>query len=174
MFWFVHLIMAKATIELITALRLTADNLRNGAYHSWGHHGACNCGNLVQSVTKFTKEEILQYAHTGAGEWTELAIEYCATTHAPLSLVFAKLEEVGLNASDIHHIEYLSDVEVLKNLEGGFRWLKRNKREDAIAYFEAFANMLEEIWLQSIEININSYINTTLPVLSNKEELVLA
>ena len=58
--------MAKATIELINALRLTATNLRNGAYHSWGHHGACNCGNLVQSVTKFTKEEILRYAHTGS------------------------------------------------------------------------------------------------------------
>ena len=51
--------MAKATSKLIKALRLTADSLRNGAYHSWGHHGACNCGNLVQSVTKFTKEEIL-------------------------------------------------------------------------------------------------------------------
>ena len=147
--------MAKATIELITALRLTADNLRNGAYHSWGHHGACNCGNLVQSVTKFTKEEILQYAHTGTGEWTELAMEYCATTNAPLTLVFAKLEEVGLTANDIHHIEYLSDAAVLKYLEGGFRWLKRNKREDAIAYFEAFANMLEEIWLVSFDIDVN-------------------
>jgi hypothetical protein len=147
--------MAKPTIELINALRLTATSLRNGAYHSWGHHGACNCGNLVQSVTKFTKEEILQYAHTGTGEWTELAEEYCATTHAPLSLVFAKLEAVGLNTSDIHHVEYLSDREVLEHLNGGFRWLKRNKREDAINYFEAFANMLEEKWLLSVDINID-------------------
>ena len=165
--------MAKATIELITALRLTADSLRNGAYHSWGHHGACNCGNLVQSVTKFTKEEILQYAHTGTGEWTELAMEYCATTNAPLALVFAKLEEVGLTANDIHHIEYLSDVTVLKYLEGGFRWLKRNKREDAIAYFEAFANMLEEIWLASFDIDVN-FIKPVVTAISQMEVFAIA
>jgi len=146
--------MAKATIELINALRLTAANLRNGAYHSWGHHGACNCGNLVQSVTKFTKEEILRYAHTGVGEWTELAAEFCPTTNTPLTLVFTKLEEVGLTPTDIHHIEYLSDREILENLPGGFRWLKRNNREDVIAYFETFANVLEEKWLQSIDVSL--------------------
>ena len=148
--------MAKATIELINALRLTAANLRNGAYHSWGHHGACNCGNLVQSVTKFTKEEILRYAHTGVGEWTELAAEFCPTTNTPLTLVFTKLEEVGLTPTDIHHIEYLSDREILENLPGGFRWLKRNNREDVIAYFETFANVLEEKWLQSIDVSLGN------------------
>lgn len=162
--------MAKATIELINALRLTATNLRNGAYHSWGHHGACNCGNLVQSVTNFTKEEILQYAHTGTGEWTELAVEFCPATNAPLTLVFARLEEVGLTPTDIHHIEYLSDREILQNLPGGFRWLKRNSREDAVAYFETFANVLEEKWLQTIDVSIG---NITCQV-SNKRALALS
>lgn len=147
--------MAKATIELINALRLTAGNLKNGAYHSWGHHGACNCGNLVQSVTKFTKEEILEYAHTGTGEWTELAQEYCPTTSAPLALVFSKLEEVGLTATDIHNIEYLSDKKILDKLKGGFRWLKYNNRQDAIAYFETFAEILEDELLATININMD-------------------
>ncbi len=147
--------MAKPTIELINALRLTAVNLRNGAYHSWGHHGACNCGNLVQSVTNFTKDEILQYAHTCTGEWTELAIEFCPTTNVPLSLVFNRLEKIGLTPTDIHHIEYLSDKEVLEQLPSGFRWLKRNKREDAIDYFEAFANLLEEQLLQQIDVRLD-------------------
>lgn len=153
--------MAQATIELINALRLTADNLRKGAYHSWGHHGACNCGNLVQSVTQFTKEEILEYAHTGTGEWTELAIEFCPTTNAPLSLVFNKLEQIGLTPTDIHHIEYLSDREVLEQLSGGFRWLKRNKKEDAIDYFEAFADVLEDKLLQHIDVRLE---NITFPL----------
>ena len=153
--------MAQATIELINALRLTADNLRKGAYHSWGHHGACNCGNLVQSVTQFTKEEILEYAHTGTGEWTELAIEFCPTTNAPLSLVFNKLEQIGLTPTDIHHIEYLSDREVLEQLSGGFRWLKRNKKEDAIDYFEAFALVLEDKLLQHIDVRLE---NITVPL----------
>lgn len=147
--------MAKPTIELINALRLTAVNLRNGAYHSWGHHGACNCGNLVQSVTNFTKDEILQYAHTCTGEWTELAIEFCPTTNVPLSLVFNRLEKIGLTPTDIHHIEYLSDKEVLEQLPSGFRWLKCNKREDAIDYFEAFANLLEEQLLQQIDVRLD-------------------
>jgi hypothetical protein len=145
--------MANSNLELIAALRLTAAKLKNGAYHSWGHHGACNCGNLVQSVTDFTKDEILRYAHDGAGEWTELAIDFCPITNAPLALIFHKLEEIGLTPTDIHHIEYLSDVEVLNNLPGGKRWLKRNKKEDAIIYFETFANVLEDKLLNTINID---------------------
>lgn len=145
--------MATPTTELINALRETATRLRNGAHYAWGHHGACNCGNLVQVVTNFTEGEIIRYAHTGIGEWTELAEEFCPVTSAPLTLVMARLEAIGLNATDIHHIEYLTDRAVLNHLKGGFRWLKRNKREDVIDYFEAFANMLEEKLLNSIEIN---------------------
>ena len=148
--------MAKPTIELINALRETASRLKSGAHYAWGHHGACNCGNLVQVVTRFTEGEILRYAHTGIGEWTEMTEEFCPVTNAPLTLVITKLEEIGLTPTDIHHIEYLSDKTVLQNLPNGFRWLKRNKREDAIEYFEAFANQLEEKFIQTIDININT------------------
>lgn len=148
--------MANPTIELINALRETANRLRNGAHYAWGHHGACNCGNLLQVVTKLSQGEILRYAHTGIGEWTELAEEFCPVTNAPLTLVITKLEGIGLTPTDIHKIEYLADKEVLQNLPGGFRWLKRNKKEDAIDYFEAFANLLEEKLLQSIDVNIDS------------------
>jgi hypothetical protein len=68
-------------------------------------------------------------------------------------MVVSKLESIGLTPTDIHNIEYLTDKEVLQNLPGGFRWLKRNKREDAIDYFEAFANLLEDKLMQSIDIN---------------------
>lgn len=144
--------MAKATFELIEALRTTALNLKNGAYHSWGHHGACNCGNLVQSVTKFSKEEILRYAQESTGEWTELAREFCPVTNAPLALIFFRLEAIGLSPTDIHHVEYLSSPAVLKQLPGGHRWLKRNSKDDAILYFETFASILEEEFLDTIEI----------------------
>jgi cytochrome b involved in lipid metabolism len=46
----------------------------------------------------------------------------------------------------------------LNNLPGGKRWLKRNKKEDAIVYFETFANVLEEKLLKTI--NINSILET--------------
>ncbi|HTS42778.1 MAG TPA: hypothetical protein VMH01_00170 [Puia sp.] len=145
--------MAHPNSKLIGVLRDTATRLREGAYYAWGHHGACNCGSLLQVMTNLTKEEILNYAHSGQGEWTEIAEEYCMTTGAPAYLMISKLEEIGLTATDIHNLEYLEDREVLKHLPQGFRWLKKNLREDVILYFEAFANMLEEKMLKKIQIH---------------------
>src|SRR3954463_15378983 len=144
--------MAKSNLELIEAIRSTADRLKNGAYYAWGNHGACNCGNLVQTLTSLSKEEILLYAQSGIGEWTELAEEYCKETNAPVNLLIQKLEMVGLTPVDIHNIEYLRDKEVLNALPGGFRWLQRNVREDVIVYFETFANLLEDKLISKIEI----------------------
>lgn len=149
--------MAKPTVELIAALRQTATRLRNGAHYAWGHHGACNCGNLLQVITNFNEEEILRFAHTGIGEWTEMAEEFCPVTNTPLSVIMTRLRETGLTSTDIHNIEYLADKAVLHNLAGGFRWLKHNKREDAIAYFESFAALLEEQLIRSIDISVIRY-----------------
>ncbi|MBV4358099.1 hypothetical protein [Pinibacter aurantiacus] len=135
--------MACANKKLIESLRETASRLRNGAYYAWGHHGGCNCGNLLQVVTSLTKEEILSYAHTTRGEWTEIAEEFCETSLTPAYVMISKLEAIGLTPTDIHNIEYLEDAEVLGKLSGGFRWLKRNDRADVIDYFEAFADLLE-------------------------------
>ena len=146
--------MAKPSIELIAAIRETARRLRNGVHYSWGHHGACNCGNLLQVITPLTEGEILRYAHTAIGEWTEIAEEYCATINVPVNLIMSKLEQAGLTPADVRHIECLTDRQVLNHLPGGFRWLKKNVREDVILYFEAFADLLEEKLIQTIEINL--------------------
>ena len=140
--------MATATRPLIIALRETAQRLKDGAHYAWGNHGACNCGHLLQVMTSFSEQEILRYAHTGIGEWTELGEEFCMNTGTPLGLMVQRLQERGLTSTDIHHIEYLSDKKVLQYLPGGFRWLKKNNREDVVLYFEAFANMLEENYAQ--------------------------
>jgi len=147
--------MAKPTIELVAALRETAARLKNGAPYAWGSHGSCNCGNLLQVVSNLTKEEILKYAHTGIGEWTELAEDYCGVTDAPFSLMIYKLQQLGLTPTDIHNLEYLEDRDVLNNLPEGFRWLKRNVREDVIVYFETFANLLEDKLIQQVDIRFN-------------------
>lgn len=113
--------MAHSTTALIEGLRNAAANLKKGDYYAWGHHGACNCGHLLQATTQLTKEEILSYAHTGSGEWTELAEEACSVTNAPFHLLLTKLQQLGLTPTDIHNIEYLEDREVLNYLPGGFR-----------------------------------------------------
>lgn len=153
--------MANPSIELVAAFRETAQRLRNGANYAWGHHGACNCGNLLQVITPLTEGEILRYAHTAVGEWTELAEEYCSTTGAPVNLIMSKLLQIGLTPVDIHNIEHLTDREVLKYLPGGFRWLKKNVREDVILYFEAFADLVEEKLIQSVKINIEEFTHET-------------
>lgn len=135
--------MANPNRPLIKALRETAVKLREGATYAWGNHGACNCGNLLQVITPLSRQEIMSYAQTGIGEWTELASDYCGVTDAPVDLLLSKLIEVGLTPSDIHNLEYLDNRDVLENLPGGFRWLKRNERNDVIVYFETFADILE-------------------------------
>lgn len=145
--------MAQANIQLIEGLRKAAANLRNGAYYAWGHHGGCNCGNLIQVITELSKEEIVSYAHQGAGEWTEIADDYCNITSAPLMFIMSKLEGVGMTPTDFHNLEYLEDHSVLNKLPGGFRWLKRNQREDVIVYMETWANLLEEQLANEVVIN---------------------
>jgi hypothetical protein len=144
--------MATANIELTQALRATATQLKNGTTYAWGNHGSCNCGNLLQVVCEISKEEILKYAHQGIGEWTELATEYCGVTNAPIDLLLHKLQEIGLTPSDIHHLEYLDNRAVLDQLPNGFRWLRKNERDDVIVYFETFATILENELLQSINL----------------------
>jgi hypothetical protein len=145
--------MAVPSLLLVQSLRQAANNLRNGNFYAWGHHGACNCGQILQVVGNYTKEEIQAYAHTGAGEWTEIMEETCSVTGAPVSLLITKLKQLGLTNTDVHNIEYLSDREVLAALPGGFRWLNKNEREHAIMYFEAMAILLEDKLLQTINLN---------------------
>ncbi len=164
--------MAHPTIELVSALRQTATKLKNGNHYAWGNHGSCNCGNLLQVVAQLTKEEILRYAHTGIGEWTELAEDYCPVTNAPVNLLISKLEAIGLTPTDIHNLEYLEDKQVLQLLPGGFRWLSRNVREDVIVYFETFANMLEDKLQQSIKVDFKSLLQPKTQLQFQETEVV--
>jgi hypothetical protein len=136
--------MANANSFLINALRQTARKLEAGSEYAWGNHGSCNCGNLLQVITALNRTEILRLAHTGIGEWTERAEEYCNVSNLPADQLISHLIEAGLTPSDIHNIEYLEDREILERLPGGFRWLKRNERADVILYLDVMANILEE------------------------------
>ena len=144
--------MAHPNITLVHTLREAANNLRNGAPYAWGHHGSCNCGHLLQVITHLSKQEIVRHAQTVHGEWTEIAEDYCGVTNAPAYLLISKLEKIGLTPTDIHNLEYLEDRNVLNNLPGGFRWLKKNVRKDVIVYFETMALMLEEQLINTIKL----------------------
>jgi len=95
-------------------------------------------------ITSMDKTEILRLAHSGIGEWTELAEEYCPVSNLPADRLVGELMKQGLTPTDIHHIEYLDDRDVLERLPGGFRWLQRNQREHVVVYMNTMADMLEE------------------------------
>ncbi len=128
---------------LVNVLRETAARIESGADYQWSHFGRCNCGHLVQTVTRLTPAEIHAASSCELLEWSEIPEDYCAGTGLKLEYVLDRLRELGLDRADLKHLEDLSDPRVLAALPGGHRWLERNKREDAVAYFRALADVLE-------------------------------
>jgi hypothetical protein len=57
--------------------------------------------------------------------------------------IFLFIEKHGLSHSDIVQLENLSDRKILGNLNGGFRYLERNRREHVVEYMRSFADLLE-------------------------------
>lgn len=130
---------------LIESLRRTAARLRDEApYYRWTHQGACNCGHLVQTLTKKSRREIHEAALQKAGDWREHAIEYCPTSGYPIDHIIGEMLAVGMTLDEIEHLERLSDPRVLRRLPAGERGLDFRRREDAIRYMEAWADLLEE------------------------------
>ena len=141
--------MARPTPTLITALRLTAARLSDGAGYQWGHMGSCNCGHLAQTLTRRSRGEIHQAALERAGDWGQQAIDYCPMSGYPLDHILEEMFEVGLERRDIDELERLNNPEVLARLPPERRHLRRNRRQDAVLYMETWAALLEERWLRA-------------------------
>ncbi|MEN7547916.1 hypothetical protein AAG747_08350 [Rapidithrix thailandica] len=135
--------MAKYNSQLIQALRHTSSRLSSGAKYEWGHMGRCNCGHLVQTVTKMNDREIVQVVNHRMDEWSEHAKAYCAHTGHEASLIFDTMEQMGFSYEDMVHLEYLSDPKVLNRL-GHNTYLQHNQVEHVILYMQEMASMLEE------------------------------
>ena len=135
--------MAKASRELIYALRKTAVRLRSGAPYQWGHLGSCNCGHLAQTLTLKSKGEIHAEALKRVGDWGDVSAQYCETSGLPIDDIIGAMLNVGLNLNDIECLENLSDRKVLAQLPAQQRHLQHNNREDVITYLSIWADLLE-------------------------------
>lgn len=141
--------MAKPGIELIAAIRRTADKLREGSPYQWGHMGSCNCGHLAQEITKLSKKEIHARAlRSRSGDWNEQLIDYCPTSGLPLDEVISEMLAAGLDSQDLMQLEKLSNPHILRSLPEGYRRLSHNKRDDVVLYLNTWAAMLEQEWLR--------------------------
>jgi hypothetical protein len=140
--------MAIANPALIAAIERTASKLQQGGTYQWGHMGACNCGNLAQELTPFSKAEIHQYAMQRHGDWNEQLIDYCPTSGYPIDLIVTKMLEFGLSLDDLAHLERLSDPQILGQMSQEKRnSLNKNTRTDVIFYLSSWANLLREKWI---------------------------
>ncbi len=145
--------MALASLELITALRSTAKKLSTGVAYQWGHMGSCNCGNLAQELTKRTKAEIHEFAMMGRGDWNEQIQEYCPTSGLPMDMLIADMLNNGLSTTDLQNLEKLSDKNILVRIPLERRnAMRHNRRDDVVLYLNQWAEILEEILLEDIQL----------------------
>lgn len=135
--------MARATFELVSALRTTIVRLRGDARYQWGHMGMCNCGHLAQSITGLDRARIHESALVREGDWEAQAQYYCPDSGLPIDDIIGAMLDLGMTREDIRHLEKLSDPGVLRRLPPGRRHLRRNQRDDVILYMEAWAELLE-------------------------------
>jgi hypothetical protein len=144
--------MAKASLEIIDALRRTARKLKTDASYMWGHMGSCNCGNLAQEITKMSKAQIHGYAMQGHGDWNEQLNDYCEASSMPMDLLIHELLTAGFSVEDLKNLEKLSDEQILNRIPLEKRYLRHNSRQDVIVYMNEWANMLEEELLATITL----------------------
>lgn len=144
--------MAKASVELIEALRKTANKLSNSTNYQWGHMGACNCGFLAQEVTQFRKEEIHARAMQRYGDWSEQLNDYCPTSGLPFDELISELIAFGFDSEDLKNLERLSDGTVLRALPIEQRNLAHNKKADVILYLNTWADQLEKQLIENIKL----------------------
>ena len=142
--------MAQPTLQIIDALRKTVTQLENGNRYEWGHMGSCNCGNLAQTITSFSRAEIQKFALEKQGDWSEQLTDYCPTSGFPMDLMIQKMIDFGFTKQDLHHLEWLSDTDIL--LKMNVSYLNRNLKSDTILYLKTWANMLEDVLIDNIKL----------------------
>jgi hypothetical protein len=143
--------MAKVTVDLILAIRRTAQKLEQSNAYQWGHMGSCNCGFLAQEVTQLTKAEIHRSAMQSHGDWSEQLNDYCPTSGLPLDNIITKLINFGFDREDLKHLERLSDPLVLGVLPREIK-INFNVKSDVVLYLKLWAGLLEESILASIDL----------------------
>ncbi|MBL3658690.1 hypothetical protein [Fulvivirga sediminis] len=144
--------MARASSELIEAIKKTASKLGKSDVYQWGHMGSCNCGFLAQELTQLSKHEIHSRAMQKYGDWNEQLNDYCPTSGLLMDDLISEMLYHGLDTDDLKHLEKLSSPKVLAYLPKG-SYLKHNVKQDVITYLHAWAEQLEEELLSRIKIS---------------------
>ena len=145
--------MAKATPEIINALRNTAQALNQARDYQWGHMGRCNCGFLAQEITHLSGKAIHHGAMQKYGDWNEQLNDYCPDSGYLMDDLITALLEFGFDTRDLANLERLADERVLRHLPNQNTSLLRNSKDDVVLYITTWADMLEEEMLDKVSIS---------------------
>jgi hypothetical protein len=145
--------MAKATVEVIQALRATAQDILKSDSYQWGHMGLCNCGFLAQHITQLRKDQIHSRAMERHGDWTEQLNDYCPTSGFGMDQLITEMLEFGFDSEDLKHLERLSSPEILDILPSEERNLHHNVKEDVVKYLNLWATLLENKLIEEIQLS---------------------
>jgi hypothetical protein len=158
--------MAKPSPEIVFLLRKTAEKLEASDRYQWGHMGSCNCGFLVQEVTRVDRNRIHSYAMEGSGDWSEQLVDYCPASGRRLDDLIEIMLSVGFTTDDLINLERLSDPHVLMFRQQTKRVLSHNLKRDVVIYLRTWAAMLE----QQID---SSFPDEIAPMMFPKEDIAV-
>jgi hypothetical protein len=165
--------MESSRARLVIALKETAARLRRqDVTYRWASFAHCNCGHLAQTITGLGADEIQGRAMRREGDWAAQArargprgfpafdfgdrpaldegawepenVGACPLTGASLDQILDAMYGLGLTASDVGHLERLSDPVVRRRLGNNTEYFPHHRRENVVAYLEAWADLLEE------------------------------
>jgi hypothetical protein len=85
------------------------------------------------------------------GAWEPENVGACGATGTPLDVVLDELRQLGLDASDVRHLERLSDPAVRRRLGTNTVDFPHYVRTNVIAYLDAWADLLAERLGTSVE-----------------------
>jgi len=144
--------MANNRFKLIEVLRTTAQKVEKSQAYQWGHMGLCNCGFLAQEITRLSKDDIHKKAMQGHGDWSEQLNDYCPTSGLPMDDLISELVSFGFTIEELRHLERLSDPWILQSMGIENRHLKYNIKQDVVLYMNTWANRLEELEIDAVNI----------------------
>jgi hypothetical protein len=145
--------MAKATVEVIQALRATAQDLLKSDSYQWGHMGLCNCGFLAQHITQLRKDQIHSRAMERHGDWTEQLNDYCPTSGFGIDQLITEMLAFGFDSEDLKHLERLSSTKILGMLPLEERNLHHNVKADVVKYLNLWSTLLENKLIEEIQLS---------------------
>lgn len=136
---------------LAEALREAARRIEDpSTRYSWSLVTRCNCGILAQVVMDLDQDELLMRVARDVpgdwieGYWSELSNQYaCPITSLRMGTVLRTLGDLGMDWSDLAHLEMTDSPEVLKACGWNRGDDTYGSRDSVVRYMRAWADLLD-------------------------------